>query len=349
MANAFHELCSRLSLLGMTDGPNERALDRALRGITLDAIGPDGRPLLAEMSWQGAVYAVAYLLKKGADVNRLGARHPRGPALAVAMASTCSPRRAKAEIVKLLLAAGADPNAKIVAAPGTDGTGAFRSGTVLDYALAQAAAEMRVGREYDADSQRHAKEMVQSFRETIPLVIAAGGTMSAASERNLKKLGPRPSSARSRPLDLKKARSLVRKGDRDSVADLCERHLATAAAVAHPQWSAIVKAVIDGGRTFREVANEVYGKEVSFIEDEGWLSQGWERYVLLDLVFELLAKEETLRHPEWAALLGYGLGQRRTFDATSHTRSALEELFSRPWVRKHPALRRLRSLEKKTR
>jgi hypothetical protein len=314
--------------------PDERTVDRALRGARLDALDRDGRFFLGEMAWEGASKAVAYLLKRGADVDRRGGLYLRGTALGHAMAGTASSPKAKVQVVKILLAAGADPSAK---------TGS-PAGTVLDYALAQAAAQAAVGKDYDADSQRHAKSMLQGYRETIPLVIAAGGTMSEASRRLLAKLVPKAEVVK--PFDPKKARALLRKADRDAVYDLCGL-LAAPTAVGHSDWAAMVKGAIDAGRPFRDVAKEVYGKPVSFLDDEGWLCQGWDNYVVLDLVFELLAQEGAIRHPKWADLVAHGLEQRRRFDATSFTEDAVAELLAK--AKTHPAQRRLKALEKKTR
>jgi len=335
MLKSWYDLTSKLSHFDCETGPTETELNDFLKGVDLNQRDEEKRLLITDMAWEGCAKSVDYLLKHGADPNKVGAPYVQGPALAYAVDGTSTTATVKVAVVKRLLAGGADPNPNVGA-----------EGTLLDHMVAKAVEAAKPYKNYTADTQRHYKMMLKGYLATIPLLIAAGGTMSDESQKRLKKLLPQ--TAKSKPFDPTKARALLKKADRDAIYKLCETHLATVEAVAHPEWSALVTAAIDAGRSFRSVAKEIYGKEVSLADDEGWLCQSWENYVTLDVVFELLANESVIRHPKWSDLMTYALERRGAQDATNYTGDALDELFAKSWVRKHPHFKTLRALEKKT-
>jgi hypothetical protein len=343
-----------LGQLGM-NGVTEKSADKALRGFAWNKPSSDGLLLIAEMAQEGYPRAIAYLLAKGADPNRASGRWEKAPTLAHAITNNRSSARVKMQMVELLLAQeGIDLDAKVTVKPHPrDGKDAFRSGTSLDWALHQAMQELKVGKAYDADSQRHARGQLASYRETIPRLIAAGATVSATAKKRIAKLGidaaqPSPASKKDWA---KKARAMLAKKQlekRDAVFQICE-WLSSPSAVADEEWSAIVGAIIAASPTFESVAEKVYGEAVSFEDDEGHLCQGWDEYVLLDLVFELLAKEATLTNKSWSKLVESALRARRKCHATDYTNEALEELFASTWVKRHRDFAKLRAIEKKTR
>jgi hypothetical protein len=351
---SHNDACMLLGQLGM-NGVTEKSADKALRGFALNKPSSDGLLLIAEMAQEGYPRAIAYLLAKGADPNRASGRWEKAPALAHAITNNRSSARTKRQMVELLLAAdGIDVDAKVTVKPHPrDGKDPFRSGTTLDWALHQAMQELQVGKAYDADSQRHARGQLASYRETLPLLVAAGAIVSPTAKKRLAKLGVDAAKPSPTPKKdwAKKARAMLTKKQlqkRDAVFQICD-WLSTPSAVADREWSGIVEAIIDASPTFESVAEKVYGKAVSFEDDEGHLCQGWEQYVLLDLVFELLTKEATLESPAWSKLVERALCTRRKCHASDYTETALEELFAASWVKRHRDSKKLRAIEKKTR
>jgi hypothetical protein len=149
----------------------------------------------------------------------------------------------------------------------------------------------------------------------------------------------------------KRARAMLAKKQlhkRDAVFQICE-WLSSPSAVADREWAGVVEAIIDASPTFESVAEKVYGHAVSFEDDEGHLCQGWEQYVLLDLVLELLAQESTLANKAWPKLVERALRARPKCHATDYTDATLEELFASRWVKRHADFKELRAIEKKTR
>lgn len=358
----FHDACTLLGQLGM-NGVTEKTADQKLRGFGWNKPSADGVTILSEMAWEGYPRALKYLLSKGADPNVTSGRWEKAPALGHALTNNRSSARVKVEMVEILLAAeGIDLETKVtVPKHPRDAKGAFRSGTSLEYALARAMDELKVGKAYDADSQRHARSQLDAYRKTIPLVVAAGATVSDTSKKQLKKLGvdaKEKEKEKEKPKAAakgwaKKARALLAKKGfekRDDVFRLCDEVLSTPGAIADKEWPGVVEAIIAASPAFEDVAEEVYdGERVSFEDDEGWLCQGWDNYVTLDLVFELLAKEATLSSPKWSGLVEKAFRAREKAHAIDYTESAIEELFAAKHVKAHRDFKKLQALEKKTR
>lgn len=347
----FHDAGMLLGQLGK-NGITEKTADQKLRGFPWNKVGPDGVLLIAQMAWEGYPRAVAYVLAKGADPNRTSG-FLNGPTLAYAVTNNRSPARVKLEMVQTLLDhEGIDVDAKVTRAPHPrDTKDAFRTGTTLEYALDQATRELKIGKTFDADSQRSARSQLQSYRQTIPLLVAAGAAVSASAERRMKKLGVEAAAPATTKGWAKKARAVLAKKTfekRDDVFELCEV-LENRRAIVDPAWNDIVQAIIDASPAFEAVAKKVYGRAVSFEDDEGWLCQGWESYVLLDLVFELLAKEATLANGKWSRLVEHALRARVRCHAADITEAAVDALLACAWVKKHRDFSKLRALEKATR
>lgn len=334
MPKSWYDLTSKLSCFGDKAGPTEAALDDFLKGVDLNQASSDNRLLITQMAWDGRADSVDYLLKRGADPNKVSTPYANGPALAHAVEGSSTKPAVKVEVVKRLLAGGANPNAPV-------GAGM----TLLDVLVSKAVDAANPRENHSAKSRRYYKMMLQGYLATIPLLVAAGGTMSDTSKISLEELLLPPMAT---PFDLHEVRALIEKADRDAIYQLCETHLATAEAIAHPEWSTLVTAAIDAGPSFRSVAKEVYGKEVTLTDDEGWLCQSWDNYVTLDVIFEMLANEIVVRHPQWSELMAYALQCREAHDATSYTADALDELFAKSWVGQHPDYKKLRALEQET-
>jgi len=305
-------------------------LDRAFRGVNLDRIFPggDGR-MLPNVVFDGNEPATAYLLERGAKPNLEG--RYGGNALQHALESTVANRATKVRLVKLLLDAGAKPEAAVA------------------HAIERARDEKKTAGSsaFDGDSRRHAKQMLASYLETLPIVLARCAEISPALRKKVASLGVKAASA-PKKLDVAKVRAKIKRGDRTNVYEACEA-LGTEAAVAHPDWLALVKSMVDASRTFEDVAKETYGERVSFEDDEGSLAQGWDEWVLIDLVLEMLAKEPSVAHPKWASAVEHALRARRKFHATDYCEDAVAALLSAKHVRAHASYKALCALEKKTR
>ena len=348
----FHDI---RSLLERVDQPGVRKqLDAKSRTVKLDKLADDGRKLLHLMCGDGKLEAVRYLLEKGANPNAVstwGAIH--GPPLLDAVRCHHVAMKFPLEIVRALLAAGADVDAKLAVDKQVRGLeNGFKGGTLFDFVVADALHYQKEAKRkgYDADSSRYMKRMAQQYLEVIPLLRDAGASVSPAATTGLAKLGlaGRPA-AKAKPLDAKwiaKARAKLKKGTR-TAADVCEAFLSHPDAVAHAEWPALVEEVIGLSKTFEDVAEDVYGERVSFVDDEGWLAQGWDNYVILDVVLELLGKEATLANKQWEKLVRRVFELRPTYYAVNYV--PVDEFFAQPWVRKHPSYKQLVAFERATR
>ena len=349
----FHDIRSLLDRIKQPDV--RKQVDAKLRGVKLDKLADDGRKLLHYACGEGNLDAVRYLLEKGANPNAVstwGAVH--GPPLLDAMRCHFVAMKFPLEIVRTLLAAGADVNAKLVVDKEVrDLENGFKGGTLFDFVVADALHYQKEAKskDYDADSSRYMKRMAQQYLEIIPLLRDAGATVSPAATKALAKLGldGKPA-AKTRPLDAKwitKARAKLKKGTRSEAYEVCESFLSHPDSVAHAEWPVLVDEIIGLSKTFEEVAEEVYGARVSFVDDEGWLAQGWDSYVILDVVLELLGKQSTLANKQWEKLVRRVLELRPTYHAVDYV--PVDEFFAEPWVRAHPAYKQLVAFEKQTR
>jgi hypothetical protein len=308
----------------------EKELAAAIGRFDLDE-DEDGHRLLHDACMNGREKAVDYLLRNGADPSLDGCYG--GNALAHAMTTSIPKAAVKKRLVERLLAAGVavDDAAK----------------REIDEAVV--AKKGLADRSYDNDSRRHFKSQLASFLETIPLLLAKNPKLDAATKRKLATLKV-PAAKPAARFNAKRVRKLLVKGkaDRDSVGDACEL-LAEPSAIADSEWASLVGAAIAASRSFAEVAEEVYGEPIAFADDEGSLAQGWEEYVVLDLIFELLAREAAAACPAWRELVAAALRARPVYDATDIAEDAVAELFAQPWVKRHAAVGELKKLEKATR
>jgi hypothetical protein len=315
-----------------------RQVDGLVKGVNLDRLSQDDASLLDSMILQGREKAISYLLDKGASPNR-ESRYG-GTALTWAIRSQSLDDGATLRVVKQMLDAGANLNAKVKP----------DSVTVIETIIEHVTEELKDAndRSLDGDSRRDSRQQVALYRKVLPLLLGRNPTLSERANLQLKAFqGGAATPKKSPKFAPQKVRALIKAGDRSSLCDVC-RLLANEVAVAHAAWSDLVRAAIDSSRTFEEVSREVYGHAVSFVADEGSLCQGWGEYVVLDLIIELLAEEAALRNPAWASLVEYALSVRGRYDAESYTDQAVEKLFAQPWVKAHPSAKRLRAIAKRT-
>jgi hypothetical protein len=315
--------------------PSGTELDAVLSAIDVNGsymlFGASWR-LLLKLAWSGNVPAVACLLRHKADPNLTGGPYiADGAALRYAIESTDASAAQKTEIVRLLLAAGADPN-----------RGAIAGETLLDHLSRRAANAARPRENFDTDTRRSYARMLRGYLAVVSLLAAAGGTMGEPARKRLLALSRQPK--RTGRFEPSKVRALIARADRASMHTACAKLLAMPGAAAHPEWAVLVRAAIDAGRSFSSVAAEVYGKAMTMAEDEGWLCQSWEDYIILDLVFALLSGPESVGHPQWRELTAHALAQRRAQDAVAHTQESVDELFATDCVRAHPACGHLLAL-----
>lgn len=232
-------------------------VDRVAKGINLDQLRDDGRSLLERMILYGYDKAIHYLIDKGANLNRKG--RFGGTAFTWAIGCQSLDAAAKLKIVERMLEARVNLNAMVEASDPKD---AFRSGTVAEYVIDQATKELKVANNPSSyiDSRRDAKSQVAVYRKVLVLLLGKNPTLSKCAQKQLQALVGRSSvppkkSARFAP---HKARALIKLGDRSSIYDACQL-LAGEIAVAHSQWSNLVRAAINASRTFEDVSREVYG------------------------------------------------------------------------------------------
>ncbi|HLT31482.1 MAG TPA: hypothetical protein VK013_15710 [Myxococcaceae bacterium] len=307
---------ARALLEQLTPDTQVPGLDAALQALDLERARDDGKSLLAQMSLDGMVTAVALLLARGARPDTRSSLDPwlHGPAVAFAVHGLRPPGTAWIDTVRLLHAHGADLQADVEWVDGADDDRELR-GTVLDYGLflgrrARASMEEH-GDDPAARRDRLEAEAMQRMLEALVEMGGRPGLWSMQEVRDFIALRLRTRLEATPAELLQEGIALLAVEDRvaelpDAARRVCFRHLDDEGFMASPEWAVLVRAVIGAALEWSEVVAAVYGEDeagLAFEEDEGWLAQGWDHYNGFPDLLEVISQPPAIAHPEWGEVL----------------------------------------------
>ena len=140
---------------------------------------------------------------------------------------------------------------------------------------------------------------------------------------------------------------------RQDLEALCTAVLADERAIAHPDWGALVRAVVDLSVDYRTMTEDAYGEALDpddAADDEGGVVDLITDFGLstIGLAFGLLAHPAAVGRADWAELVRHVLEEKRKRFGTSAFLSegweACDALFASEAVRAHPDARTLHAL-----
>jgi hypothetical protein len=349
------------------EGQLERVLDLIASGADLagadgsiydgEATGcATGQPYyvpLSEAARAGQLAVVTALLQAGAAVDQINYRNET--ALILAGGDD------RLEIVRVLLAAGADANHV-----GCFGSAlAYTTSRDVALALLEAGARLDVVDEFGDDvvTRLCPRQALDSADEAARSVLTAvepyaeGGhaqrirSALATMSRNADTKARKQAKERARYVELGAAATVNEPGwaaaveaalSLESAQSLCQWSLSTPAAVAHPAWPDLVRRVIAQSWTYARITEDTYGVALTLDEmeeDEGSALDFYadEHLYTFDWVLLLLGTSPALEHPQWADLV-IDVCQAKDA-AVSYMNFADEEisaLLATPTAKSHP-------------
>src|SRR5690606_18472759 len=125
----------------------------------------------------------------------------------------------------------------------------------------------------------------------------------------------------------------------EAAKKVCYEYLEDERFMLTKEWVALIRHLVDISLTFEEVSEVVYDEAVSFLDDEGWLCQGWESYNWFSELVEVLSNEHASKNPEWADLMILIINESEEFDASVEWE--IQELLEEPWVKAHPSFQKI--------
>lgn len=273
---------------------------------------------LSEAARAGQLAVVTALLEAGASVGQINYRNET----ALILADNDQP-----EIVRVLLAAGADPNHV-----GCFGSAlAYTTRRDVALALLDAGARLDVVDAFGDDvvTRLCPPQAIDSADEAARSVLAAiephaEGEYAeriraalATMRRNADTISRKQAEDRARYVALGTAAAVNEPGwvaaveaalDLETAQSLCQWSLSTPAAVAHPAWPDLVRRVVAQSRTYADMTEDAYGEALGLDQldyDEGPVLDFYadEHLYTFDWVLLLLATRPAFEHPQWADLV----------------------------------------------
>lgn len=348
---SFYDISQALMQLGrhMT----LEAVDKITHNFSFDEERKDGLLMLASMSMAGEIDAVAYMLKKNVNPNLESweYHYHRGPALLFALFNNRSSTSIKVEMIKTLVDGGADINAEVQWFDREKGETKVISLIACALIIAQKQVMVMNDTNFDTASRKDARNEAIGLHAMLMVLIEAGAKITQEQKNRFDELFYQISKPKKKKIS---ATALTAKGLQilhdasepyalaEAARKVCYELLEDEALMPTQAWADMVRHLAEISLTFEQVSEEVYGESVAFDEDEGWLCQGWEQYVWLGELIELLSHESALKNPEWEILVLLILNKCEQCD--TEIDDAIENLLETPWVQKHPAYRKLQDL-----
>lgn len=318
-----------------------------------DMIQERGLLMLAKMVIDGNINAIQYLLKKGVNVNLASSEsyYRTGPALLFALQNNTSSISKKCDIIRMLIDYGSDIDATVKWYTLNQET--ELTGNYIEYGIALGEEHHKIVNDtsYDAESRKSSKKEIRDLQVLLSLIKDLGINLSINTAKNLHNF-LNIDTKTTKKVDAKKflkdaLRELTVKDrvyDLPSVAkEVCCSYLENESFIPSKEWGELIKHLVKISLTFEEVSKYVYeGEIVSFIDDEGWLSQSWEEYNWFSELTAVLANENTFKNPEWDSLLLLIIKECTIYDAESIDEQ-IEEILTEPWVQSHKSFQKLKA------
>lgn len=325
-----------------------------LKGIDFNRIRDNDMLVLSQMVNEGEVRAVKYLLEKGAnpDLESSSYHYYKGPAIFFALQNNRSKTAVKLEILKMLIDYGCDMNA-IVSWFDEEQEKEVK-GSYIEYGLKLGMENLQVMTDsnFSAESRKSAKNKIVGLQGMLSMLQQSNIIMDQEVSYKLKEFLS-IETKKSKKVDPKKflVKALNELDVKDKLYDLpsvakevCYSYLENEAFIPSKEWAELIKHLVKISLTFEEVSKDVYeGEAVSFIDDEGWLSQSWEEYNWFSEMVDALSNENAFKNPEWGDLLVLIITECPKFDAESIDEQVMN-LIEEPWVQSHKSFKKVKAL-----
>ncbi len=132
---------------------------------------------------------------------------------------------------------------------------------------------------------------------------------------------------------------------REALEDVCEEILSQPKAIAHPDWSKLLRALVELSENYWELTEDAYGEALD--PDDAADDEGGVVDMIVDLglstiedAFRLLAEPAAVQRHDWPSLVRFVLQEKNARFGSSLFLSfgweEADELFTAPHVRAHP-------------
>lgn len=350
MANSseysFYDIETLLTQLDSSKIKEE--VDKQLAGIDFDTLRDDDELILAKMAFQGETNAVKYLLEKGANPNLESSTYHyyKGPAILYALQNNRSKTNTKVAVLKMLIDHGSDINVQVQWFD--EEKNDTVTGNYVEYGLSLAMDNLRNLKDSEyAETRKSARTQIEGLQAMLGLIKEASINLKKETAQKLheflKVQTKIPQRIDAKEFYKKAMDELVvenRIHDLPEAAKkVCYDYLENESFMLTKEWASLIRHLVDISLTFEEVSEVVYDEAVSFLDDEGWLCQGWESYNWFSELVEVLSNEHASKNPEWADLMILIINESEEFDASVEWE--IQELLEEPWVKAHPSFQKI--------
>ncbi|MCF6347937.1 MAG: hypothetical protein L3J20_06525 [Flavobacteriaceae bacterium] len=346
---SFYDISFTLGQLNINNITQKEA-DKALIGIDFNNIRDGDVLILSIKVCEGETKAVKYLLDNGANPNLESSSYHyyKGPAILFALRNNRSKTGIKLGILKMLIDSGSNINETVQWYDEEQEKKV--TGNYIEYGLELGLSSLQVmnGNTFGAESRKDARSDIKGLQAMLSMLQQSGININSETTKKLeeflniktennKKIDPKKL--------LKKALTKLKVTNYylpSAAKEICYAYLENENFIPSKEWAELIKhLIIKISLTFEEVSKEVYeGKAVPFLDDEGWLSQGWDEYTWFGELIEILSNENTLKNAEWSNLLILIIKEHEKYDVDIE--EAIEELLEEPWVTSHQSYQKIK-------
>jgi len=317
-------------------------------GIDFNSLRDGDKLILSIKICEGETKAVKYLLDKGADPNlESSANHYyKGPAILFALQNNRSKTSIKLEVLKMLIDSGSNINAT-VQWYNQEQEKKVR-GSYIEYGLELGLSSLEVmNNDYCGEDKKDARSDIKGLQAMLSMLQQSGININSETTKKLKEflnIETRNSKKTDSKKLLEKALTELKVTNYylpSAAKKICYTYLENENFVPSKEWAELIKHLIKISLTFEEVSKEVYeGEGVTFLDDEGWLSQSWDEHTWFGEIIEILSNKDTLKNPEWCNLWILIIQEHEKYDVDID--DAIEELLGKSWVVSHRSYQKLK-------
>ncbi|NMH86120.1 ankyrin repeat domain-containing protein [Flavivirga algicola] len=351
---SFYDVSSTLVQIDKNISTEE--VSETLKGIDFNNVRDKNMLILSQMVSEGETKAVKYLLDHGADPNLESSSYHyyKGPAILFALQNKRSKTEVKLEIINMLIDYGSDINAK---AQWFDSNQELAiNGNLIEYGLELGMESLKVVNDenFDAESRKSSAKEIEGLQAMLSLLQKSGSIVKPETLKNLKvflNVEIKNATKADPKKFLEEALSVLSVKDRvydlpSAAKKVCYKYLENEYFMLSKEWAELIRHLVKISLTFEEVSEYVYdGEIVSFMDDEGWLSQSWEEYNWFDELVDVFFNENVKKNPEWNKLLALMIKECPKYDAESIDEK-LANLLKEAWVQSHKSFQELKNIAK---
>ena len=308
----------------------------------------DGETLIARLAFEGELETMEYILSKGADPNIVSKTLPfcSGPALLYALQNNNSKPERKAAIVKALINAGANVNARVdwidndkkKYKENLTAFGLHDYMDLLGYYFKE---------DSDASDRRYGQNQIKGLQGMLRVMKDAGAEVPAGWEESYQKLMEHKTKRQQNMVSAKAMYdTILQKLQVDNpiynlpqiAQSVCIEEMTDPEFIKSPEWADLVKYLVDHSLLYENVCMEIYGEVPD--DDGGGVFDSWgESFSWYTELMEVLCSEKASENPNWESVFEYALNNAKTYNAWIV--DVLDDLLSEDWFIEHPIYNRV--------